>query len=178
MSSALRRQHNKDPGPNPVHTRWRIFAVSWLVDLHTQRTAASRGSVWKRPQNQILEPRRLRAYLLFAPTYYTTPHFSCLVLHSLPSLIVLLFPSFPVRYLTIQLHARPSVMDACYLLMCRPPRRYLTRHLLTIANATFKRCALPRVLLPITRSHLFSPSLNRCLTLKNGHFRTQVEYVQ
>jgi len=104
MSSTLRRQHNKDPGPNPVHTRWRIFAVSWLVDLHTQRTAASRGSVWKRPQLQFLEPRRLRAYLLYHPSFLMSrPPFSPLP-HCPP---VSLFHS-TIPYYTI---ARTSLRD-------------------------------------------------------------------
>jgi hypothetical protein len=93
---------------NPLMLLANVVAPS-LVHLHTRRTAASLGSVWKRPRNQISEPRRLRAYSLYHPISHADLMSR---LCSLPSPIVILSPSFPVRY------------------------RYLMRHSPTTANAT------------------------------------------
>jgi hypothetical protein len=44
----------------PVMVRMANFVAPWLV--HSRRTAASEGTVWIRPENQFLEPRRFYSY--------------------------------------------------------------------------------------------------------------------
>ena len=77
------------------------FVALWFVYLPTRRTtAASWGSVWKRPRNQFLELRtRLCAYLL----HHTISHASCLVsiLSPPPSPISSLVSLLPVRYTSL-----------------------------------------------------------------------------